>query len=407
MERKKKAFGWINILLIVIYIILVAAGTFLTVKVENLFIQFLGTTMAIFSLYNLFVLWHSFRQFRHLSAGLNTPASITALTTAQMRLIPERNITVLPMTDHRIIFYLTDNAEQIRCAENIIFSKQDDGTTVGKFSMPLCRHGDFLFNKCCICVRPVLSLWDFTFHIDCPCKIRILPRYSDGQYEATHINYGDTDGTSHKSMQSSTDLFDNRKYYPGDDPRKINWKIYSHTGELQIRQSEHTATNYGNQNIIFMPMTDDIEEYERITTVFIGICQSLLKNDIKLNILSPLQDKPLNVTAANISRLDDIVNGSFKDFESHTMPTEYQIAIGSPAQLCRILKNVKISESVIVSVNPDTTAAIKHSPLHIQQHDLMVADLHSAKKARMKLKDKQALVEELKHLSGDNKLVLY
>jgi hypothetical protein len=37
----------------------------------------------------------------------------------------------------------------------------------------------------------------------------------------------------------------------------------------------------------------------------------------------------------------------------------------------------------------------------------MAADLHSAKKARMKLKDKQALVEELKHLSGDNKLVLY
>ena len=407
MERKKKTRYWTNILLIVIYITLIAVGTYLTVKVENLFVQFVTTTTAIFSLYNLFVMWWSFRQLRHLSAGLNMPVTITALSNADMSLIPERNITALPMTDLVLRFFLTDNAEKLRYAENIDFIKQEDGTTIGKFTIRAGRHGDFITDQCRLCVRPIISFWDFTFPIECRHKVRIMPQNGGEQYQVTHINYGDTDGSSHKSMQNSTDLFDNRKYYPGDDPRRINWKIFSHIGELQIRQAERTATHYGNQNIVFMPWTTDIGEYERITSAFLGICHSLLKDDVKLNIFSPLQDKPINIISSNISQLDNIINGAYKDFDNIHIPTEYEILIGSPAQLCKILKNVKPSESVIVSVNPDTTAAIKHSPLHIQHHDLMAADLHSAKKARMKLKDKQALVEELKHLSGDNKLVLY
>ena len=191
------------------------------------------------------------------------------------------------------------------------------------------------------------------------------------------------------------------------DYRKCAEEIFSHLGELQIRQAERTATHYGNQNIVFMPWTNDIEEYERITTAFLGICRSLLKDDVKLNIYSPLQDKPINIGSNNISQLDNIINGAYKDFDNINIPTEYEILIGSPAQLCKILKNTKPIESVIVSVLPDTSAAVKHSPLHIQHHDLMAADLHSAKKARMQLKDKQALIEELKHLSGENKLVLY
>jgi hypothetical protein len=407
MERKKKSFSRINILLIVIYISIIAAGTYLTVKVENLFIQFLGTTAAIFSLYNLIVLWQAFRQMRHLSARLNMPVTITALSTADMSLIPDKHIMMLPMTDARLAFCLCDNAGKLRYTENIDFSKQEDGTTVGKFRITTGRHGDFITDKCRIKIRPVLSLWDYTFPIECRCKVRVLPQNGSEQYQITHINYGDTDGSSHKSMQNSTDLFDNRKYYPGDDPRRINWKIFSHIGELQIRQAERTATHYGNQNIVYMPWSDDIEEYERITTAFLGICRSLIKDDIKLNIYSPLQDKPLNIGSSNISQLDNIINGSYKDFDNSRIPTEYEILVGSPSQLCKTLKNIKAAESVIVSVNPNLLAALRHSPLHIDKHDLMAADMHSAKKARMKLKAKQALIEELKIISRDNKLVLY
>jgi uncharacterized protein (DUF58 family) len=34
------------------------------------------------------------------------------------------------------------------------------------------------------------------------------------------------------------DLIDHRPYIPGDDPRRINWKLYSHGGDLFVREGE-------------------------------------------------------------------------------------------------------------------------------------------------------------------------
>lgn len=45
-----------------------------------------------------------------------------------------------------------------------------------------------------------------------------------------------TTGTS--TFTRSENLYETRTYLPGDDPRKINWKIYAHSGALAIREGE-------------------------------------------------------------------------------------------------------------------------------------------------------------------------
>ena len=40
------------------------------------------------------------------------------------------------------------------------------------------------------------------------------------------------------SFRRTDDLTDSRKYAPGDDPRRINWKLYGHSGELFLREGE-------------------------------------------------------------------------------------------------------------------------------------------------------------------------
>jgi uncharacterized protein (DUF58 family) len=40
------------------------------------------------------------------------------------------------------------------------------------------------------------------------------------------------------TFRRTEDLTDNRRYVPGDDPRRINWKIYGHAGELFVREGE-------------------------------------------------------------------------------------------------------------------------------------------------------------------------
>lgn len=39
-------------------------------------------------------------------------------------------------------------------------------------------------------------------------------------------------------LRRTDDLTEQRPYIPGDDPRRINWKLYSHAGELFVRQEE-------------------------------------------------------------------------------------------------------------------------------------------------------------------------
>ncbi|PIE98484.1 MAG: hypothetical protein CR988_03015 [Treponema sp.] len=41
-----------------------------------------------------------------------------------------------------------------------------------------------------------------------------------------------------KTMQRNDELYDVRQYFPGDDTRKINWKVYAHLNDLTIRQGE-------------------------------------------------------------------------------------------------------------------------------------------------------------------------
>jgi hypothetical protein len=54
-----------------------------------------------------------------------------------------------------------------------------------------------------------------------------LPIRPDGEEQRTEPHY-----------RRSDTLIDHRPYIPGDDPRRINWKLYSHGGDLFVREGE-------------------------------------------------------------------------------------------------------------------------------------------------------------------------
>ena len=53
-------------------------------------------------------------------------------------------------------------------------------------------------------------------------------------------------------------LIDHRPYVPGDDPRRINWKLYSHGGELIIRQGEREPPPSSNLTILIDTQYDSL-----------------------------------------------------------------------------------------------------------------------------------------------------
>lgn len=44
--------------------------------------------------------------------------------------------------------------------------------------------------------------------------------------------------TGKSTFNRSEELHETRQYHPGDDPRRINWKVYAHSGSLSVREGE-------------------------------------------------------------------------------------------------------------------------------------------------------------------------
>jgi len=71
-----------------------------------------------------------------------------------------------------------------------------------------------------------------------------------GEAPAVHARAGDSSQRPDFSLQRSDILIDHRPYVPGDDPRRINWKLYGHGGNLIVREGEREPPPHANLTIL-------------------------------------------------------------------------------------------------------------------------------------------------------------
>jgi hypothetical protein len=60
------------------------------------------------------------------------------------------------------------------------------------------------------------------------------------------------------AIERTDSLIDNRPYVPGDDPRRINWKLYGHSGELIVRQGEREPPPSSSLTILIDTQYDSL-----------------------------------------------------------------------------------------------------------------------------------------------------
>ena len=92
-----------------------------------------------------------------------------------------------------------------------------------------------------------LGFFRLTFRLPVEKDARLLasPRRADEPPEV-RARAGDSDLQPEFSFQRTDDLIDHRPYVPGDDPRRINWKLYSHGGGLFVREGEYEPPPHSN-----------------------------------------------------------------------------------------------------------------------------------------------------------------
>jgi hypothetical protein len=108
-------------------------------------------------------------------------------------------------------------------------------------------------------VFDALGFFRFAFRIPVESGKRLLvcPHPADDP-PASSVRSGGTERPREFQLQRSDNLIDHRPYIPGDDPRRINWKLFGHGGELFVREGEPEPPPHSNVLILIDTQYDTL-----------------------------------------------------------------------------------------------------------------------------------------------------
>jgi uncharacterized protein (DUF58 family) len=96
-------------------------------------------------------------------------------------------------------------------------------------------------------VFDVFGFFRFTYLLSAGSNARLLASPNAAQESlAVHARAGESNQQPEFSFQRTDNLIDHRPYIPGDDPRRINWKLYGHGGGLFVREGEREPPPHSN-----------------------------------------------------------------------------------------------------------------------------------------------------------------
>lgn len=159
------------------------------------------------------------------------------------------------------------------------------------FDLPKKDRGRFLLKDEYIELSDIAGFFSFKLFRKCPSipRIFLYPELSEMKDFVLPEILNET--SNHIiNIRRNDELYDTRPYIPGDDTRKINWKLYAHTEELTVKQGDFIPPpqNFFTIYIEEPHVNTDFEFYKRKFDEFVNLAASfaayLYKNGISFNI---------------------------------------------------------------------------------------------------------------------------
>ncbi|MDR3334438.1 MAG: DUF58 domain-containing protein [Treponema sp.] len=114
-----------------------------------------------------------------------------------------------------------------------------DFLTKGISSFAVPERGAYYSSADEVAIFDALGLFRRAFRIPQDQSPRLLgvPKAAETAIPVT-IRSGGSEQRRAVNYLRTDNLIDHRPYIPGDDPRRINWKLYGHAGDLFVREGE-------------------------------------------------------------------------------------------------------------------------------------------------------------------------
>jgi hypothetical protein len=102
-----------------------------------------------------------------------------------------------------------------------------------------------------LAIFDVLGFFRFVFRIPVEAGARLLVSpHAVIEPFPVKARGGQSDRQASSVFERTDNLIEHRPYVPGDDPRRINWKLYGHGGSLFIREGEREPPLHSNLIIL-------------------------------------------------------------------------------------------------------------------------------------------------------------
>jgi hypothetical protein len=156
-------------------------------------------------------------------------------------------------------------------------------------------------------VFDILGFFRFAFRIPAEGGARLLVSpHTESEPVPVRAKGGETERQDAPVLERTDDLIDHRPYVPGDDPRRINWKLYSHGGELFIRQGEREPPPHSNMTILIDTQFDSLYTAKSAPGAVDLLCENALaiigsdgkEKDIQIGFTGQTEKTGSSFTAA-------------------------------------------------------------------------------------------------------------
>jgi len=103
----------------------------------------------------------------------------------------------------------------------------------------------------------VFGFFYFSFKIFCTHAERLIctPHLIENAPAISGFSGGET-RREERSVMRTDDFIEQREYIPGDDPRRINWKIYGHSGNLFVREEDRAPPPHSTLVVLISAEAD-------------------------------------------------------------------------------------------------------------------------------------------------------
>ncbi len=283
---------------------------FISIFFKNLFLQFISSSVLfiyyfLIIYYLIIFLYYKNKKFELTSIH---DGIIHPFEKKYLKIDAKRIPINFPCIFFLLKFDIFEDNKFIRSETSYIESNTKKSIAI---SAVFERHGKFNLKNFNLIIRDIFGLTRFIIKSNFNNIIFVYPYFLKSENIPFFLDKGGEEVIQSIVKVNSTDFFENRKYYPGDDTRRINWKIFAHSGELHIREVEKIPPKIGQISILFTPNSINFYEYEYITSLFLSTVYFLLKFNFQIKIFYPNNVNGILVDKTKENEFNNIINNSY------------------------------------------------------------------------------------------------